>query len=250
MIVWLKPDSQARTDSVAVNADILRADDYVQVLQLNSALAQAEQRAMQIISAAEIAASDIERDAVERAAQIDAAAQARFESSGRLGYAAGQKRGLEEIHAQAQHHAFSERETAQRSQTRLANVVLKAVEQIVLQTDRDALFARIGNTLQRLVDTECYVQVQVHPADAERARRMLAEAAASADWAGGYDVIENPAAQLGDCRCEWDYGVLDGSLDAQLSAIRRALSGSVAPVEDVLDIAPEADAPSEEIWTD
>lgn len=223
MILWLDR-SHRYAPRVGVDADILRADDFAKVLEVDAVLARAQEEAARIVAEAQAHADAIQAEAREAAAASAASAEERYQASGRLGYAAGLRRALDTAHDTMQYRVREEREAARRSRARLAGIVMKAVEQVVLETDRDALFARISVTLQRLIDNESYLSLTVHPDDAARARRMLTDAAAKAGWLGGFEVVADPAAQDGSCVCEWDYGILVTGLDAQLAAIRRALS--------------------------
>ncbi|MCY0387068.1 type III secretion system stator protein SctL [Robbsia sp. Bb-Pol-6] len=232
MILWLNR-SQHDVPRVGVDADVLRADEFAAVLDIDAALVRAQDEAARIVAEARERADAIHEEALAAAQASAASAQERYIASGKLGYAAGLRRALESAHETMQYRVREEREAARRTRARLAGIVMKAVEQVVLETDRDALFERIGVTLQRLIDSESYLSLTVHPGDAARARRMLAEASTKAGWIGGFDVIADAAARDGSCVCEWDYGILVTGLDAQLAAIRRALFQNV-------DTAPEA----------
>lgn len=240
MILWLN-QGERYPAHLGVEGEVLRAADFAALLDADATMARAHAAASEIVAAAREEADALRQAAREAADQSAARAEERFAASGRLGYAAGMRRALDEAHGAMQLQVFKARQSAVLSQRRLAGVVMKAVEQIVLETNRDALFARIGLTLQRLIDTESYLTLRVHADDVRRARIALQQAAESAGWRGGFDVIVEADAALGSCVCEWDFGVLVTGLDSQLAAIRRALLAQ--PDEAALSAGPTADTP-------
>jgi type III secretion protein L len=229
MVIWL--DHAARDGwSLGLDQDVLSGDDFATLMDLDATLAQARADADALLSAARDEASAILLDAQQHADALNAELDAKFASSGRLGYAAGLQRGIDEMHRTIQEHVRGEQHSARLAQERLAGLVMKAVEQVVLESDRDALLARVGATLARVIDGESYVTLTVSADDHAATRRMLTQIAEQAGWSGGFDVRIDPAAAPGTCLCEWDCGVLDASLSAQFTALRRALNVSARSV--------------------
>jgi len=222
MILWLN-QGERYPEHLGVEGEVLRAREYAALLDADATLARAYTSANEIVAAGQEAADALLQAARDAADESAVRAEERYAASGRLGYAAGLRRALDEAHMTMQLQVHEARQVAIQSQRRLAGVVMKAIEQIVLETNRNALFARIGLTLQRLIDSESYVTFRVHADDAVRARVALQQAAERAGWHGGFDVIVEADAALGSCVCEWDFGVLVTGLDKQLAAIRNAL---------------------------
>ncbi|WP_321839087.1 type III secretion system stator protein SctL [Paraburkholderia bannensis] len=222
MVIWL---NHAARDgwSLGVDQDVLGAGEFATLMELDASLAQARADADALLAAAREEAASILQSAQQQADELNAELDAKFESSGRLGYAAGLQRGIDEIHRNMQSHVRDEQHSTRLAQERLARLVMKAAEQVVLESDRDALFARVGATLARVIERESYVTLTVSADDHDRTRSMLEQVAQQAGWQGGFDVRIDPAAAPGACVCEWDCGVLDASLPAQLTALRRAL---------------------------
>ena len=222
MVIWI--DRNELDDrAIGFDQDVLRRDEVFKVLDIDSTLTEARNDAAAMIAAAHVLAESITLDANSQAETLLSEAKEKYDNSGRLGYAAGLRRGTEDIHDTMQQRVRSERESARLSEQRLVRVVMKAVEQVVLETDRAALLARVGVTLARVIDGESYVSLTVHPEDQMQARLMLEKIAAEAGWEGGFDVLVDASAGVGSCLCEWDYGVLDAGLNAQFAALRRAL---------------------------
>jgi type III secretion protein L len=234
MIVWLDPDRQKPPQIHAADG-VVRADEFACAIDIESAYRRARDEAREIVAQAERQAAALLKDAQRRADELDEESRKKWVESERLGHEAGhdagRRDGLDEIFQALHLHVRDQREAARRAEQRLADTVMRAVEQIVMQTDRQALYARVGILLQRVVDAQTYVRLVVHPSDFAHASAMLEHAARTAGWSAGYEVVQDEASRPGDCRCEWDYGLLDAGLDAQLAAVRRALVGARAEPE-------------------
>lgn len=222
MVIWL--DHSAREGcSLGIAADVLRRDEFMKVMDLQATLVQVKAAAAALLDEARTQADAIVAAAQAHADSLQAEGDAKFESSERLGYSAGLERGIQVMHLAMQNSVCGAQKATHRAQERLAQVVMKAVEQVVLESDRDALLARVGATLARVIDSQSYVTLTVCAEDHARARRMLNRIAEQEGWTGGFDLRIDAAAAPGSCLCEWDSGMLDASLAAQLAALRRAL---------------------------
>ncbi|CAB3772214.1 type III secretion system stator protein SctL [Paraburkholderia humisilvae] len=227
MIIWLDPNQPPKPQlAVAVTDGVLRAEAFACALQLHDAYARAHEACEARVNAAQAHAQTILDEARLNARQLDEESAQRRAADEATGYDAGLRAALDDVHRALQSQMRSEREGLRRAHARLAATVMRAAEQVVLETDRAALFARTRMTLQRVIDAQAYVCLSVHPTDAELANAMLEAASREAGWTGGYEVVCDPQLNPGDCRCEWDYGVLDAGLDAQLAAIRRGFAAA------------------------
>jgi type III secretion protein L len=224
MVIWLK----AQPKVLAFDTDVVRADELARVTELNDALGALDE----VVHATMREATEHARELIEAARrEADAfveAARRKFDNSSRLGYAAGHRRALAEAHARLAARARSEHEELQSSSDRLARLVMKAVEQVVAETDRDALMRRVALAVARSIDDATHLTVSVAPADAESAKRLFGELARDASPPLNLEVIVDDDMDDGTCICEWDYGVVESSLRAQLASLERALANGAA----------------------
>ncbi|CAG9166904.1 type III secretion system stator protein SctL [Cupriavidus pampae] len=222
MIVWLDRKQRYR-ERVGVQGDVLRADEYAAVLSIDDALARAETEARQIVGDAHAQAAAIRQAAIAHAEATDAAAQARWEAAAAQGYEEGLRRAHDEANAVMLHETYDAYATMASAQARLAHLVMAAVERVVCESDRDALFARVTLRLQRLIDEASFVTLTVHPDDVARAREALGLLRDTVGRNAAFDVVPDAAAPAGSCRCEWDNGVFVTSLDEEMASLQRLL---------------------------
>lgn len=222
MIVWLDRKQRYRAD-VGIEQDVLRAGEYAAVLSIDEAMARAEAEARRILGDAHSHAASIRESAMAEAAATDAAAQARWEAAAAEGYAAGLRKAHDDANAVMLHEARDAYTAMASAQARLAHLVMAAVERIVCESDRDALFARVTLRLQRLIDEASFVTLTVHPDDVARAREALGLLRDTVGRHAALDVVSDANAPVGSCRCEWDNGVFVTSLDEEMASLRRLL---------------------------
>ncbi|MCL1621888.1 type III secretion system stator protein SctL [Ralstonia pseudosolanacearum] len=248
MVIWLR-----REAALGVSSDVIRAADRHRVVELDAAvqavyeerdavLAAARAKAEAIVAQARAVADDLIKDANERAA-----------NSEQLGYAEGQRNALAEFHASMVARAYSEAESTRRVEARLQTAVMQAVERIVLESDRQALFARVASTLGGVLQSQARLTLRVCPAELDAARAAFARAVEGGLLNATVEVLADDSTKPGDCRCEWDHGVADASLSVQLAALRKAIAPNAsvpaeaaqpAAAEDEEDDA-DIDAPDE-----
>ena len=227
MVIWLRRDA-----ALGIGSDVIRAEDYRHVVDLDAAwqsvqaardaaLADAHAQADAIVAQAQATADEMLRQADQRA-----------QRSAKLGYAAGQRRALEDFHASMAARAYEDAEATRREEDRLVTTVMQAVEHVVLETDRQALFARVAATLGRVLQSQSRLTVRVCADEIDAARAAFAKAVQTGTLNAAFEVLADDRAEPGHCQCEWDHGVADASLRVQLAALRQALSGKRrAPVE-------------------
>lgn len=237
MVIWLK-----REAALGVSSDVIRAADRHRVVELDAAvqavyeerdavLAAARAKAEAIVAQARAVADDLIKDANERAA-----------NSEQLGYAEGQRKALAEFHASMLARAYSEAESTRRVEARLQTAVMQAVERIVLESDRQALFARVASTLGGVLQSQARLTLRVCPAELDAARAAFARAVEGGLLNATIEVLADDRTKPGDCRCEWDHGVADASLSVQLAALRKAIAPNVSvPAQAAPPAAAEAE---------
>ena len=235
MVIWLRRDA-----ALGVGSDVIRAEDYRHVVDLDAAWLAVQAARDAAVADAHAQAEAIVAEARATADEILRQADQRAQRSAKLGYAAGQRRALEDFHASMAARAHDDAEATRREEDRLATTVMQAVEQVVLETDRQALFARVAATLGRVLQSQSRLTVRVCADEIDAARAAFAKAVQTGTLNAAFEVLADDRAEPGHCQCEWDHGVADASLRVQLAALRQALSGkrrvaaepSVAYVDD------------------
>ncbi|MGN6649751.1 type III secretion system stator protein SctL [Trinickia sp.] len=224
MAIWLKTQPKV----LAVDADIVRAGDVARVVELSDALGALDEVVQATMQAATERARELVEVARREADAFVAAAKRKFDNSARLGYAAGHRRAVAEAHERFLALARDEHDELQASSDRLARLVMRAVEQVVAEADRDALMRRVMQAVSKSIDDAANLTVTVAPGDAERAKRLFGELVRDAAPPLNIEVIVDDEADEGTCVCEWDYGVVESNLRAQLAGLQRALANGAA----------------------
>lgn len=236
MAIWLK----TRPKVLAIDADVVRADELMQVTELHHALEVLDATVHATMDEAAREARKLVETARHEADAFVAAASRKFENSARLGYAAGHRRAIAEAHAGFLGHARDEREQLRASADRLVNIVMRSIEQVVAETDRDALMRRVVLAVVRSIDEAVQLTVTVAPGELERAQRMFGEVLLEAGQQLGVEFVADARLSAETCICEWDCGVIESNLRAQLAAIRQALSSGAANAAEMAASAPHA----------
>ena len=224
MAIWLKTQPKV----LAVDADIVRAGDVARVVELSDALGALDEVVQATMQAATERARELVEVARREADAFVAAAKRKFDNSARLGYAAGHRRAVAEAHERFLALARDEHDELQASSDRLARLGMRAVEQAVAEVDRDALMRRVTQDAAKSIDDAANLTVTVAPGDAERAKRLFGELVRDAAPPLNIEVIVDDEADEGTCVCEWDYGVVESNLRAQLAGLQRALANGAA----------------------
>ncbi|MDC6179458.1 HrpE/YscL family type III secretion apparatus protein [Ralstonia solanacearum] len=219
MVIWLR-----REAGLGVSSDVIRAADRHRVVELDAAVQAVYEERDAVLAAARAQAEAIVAQARAVADGLLKAANERAANSEQRGYADGQRKALAEFHAAMIARAYSEAESTQRVETRLRTAVMQAVERVILESDRQALFARVASTLGSVVQSQARLTLRVCPAELDAARAAFARAVEGGLLNATVEVLADDSTRPGDCRCEWDHGVADASLDVQLAALRQALA--------------------------
>ncbi|PMS22045.1 HrpE/YscL family type III secretion apparatus protein [Trinickia dabaoshanensis] len=242
MAIWLKQQPKV----IAIDSDVVRAGEFARTMELNDAMQALDEVVHATMHDANKRAEHLVETARRETQALAAAARRNFEKSARLGYAAGQRRALAEAHAELLARARDEREELHAQSARLARLVMSAVEQVIAESDRDALMRRVAAAVSRAIDDASHLSVIVSQAEAESARRAFGALAREANPPLNVEVLVDDAIDEGCCVCEWDYGVIEGNLRAQLAGLERALKGAVMSASGV----PAADGLPQGEWED
>jgi len=224
MAIWLSSEQP----SVGPDVDVIRSAELASMVALDQAYGALERRYAGLLADAEASAQAIVAAAQQRADTLETAAQRRFDNSARLGYSAGRQRGLAEVHETMLRQAASQRQLLSASRERIAQIVTRSVERVLGTADPKALFAQVAGTVDRLLEDSSFLTVRVAPQDLDAARDAFGAACSANQWGVNPQVVGRADLLPGSCVCEWDYGVIDGSLSLHVDALRRAVSGLVA----------------------
>ncbi|MBB3193680.1 type III secretion system stator protein SctL [Roseateles terrae] len=225
LIWWRGPEPGA--DLTGVPHGVLRRDQLEALRDHTALLREARDQADALLAQARQEAAALRAQAERDAEALWAQAQARIEQACEAGRAEGERQAALAWHERQAGHLVQQADAVRGLHEKLAEVVTSAVERIVHSGDRAALFQRAMRSVQSLSRSATALTLKVHPDDAEAAAEGV-QAVAALQTAGlSVDVVADPALPVGSCVFESDLGVVDASLDTQLTALRQAMSRAV-----------------------
>lgn len=216
MVVWFKNGSC----TVGVEDGLVRADDFASLTSLLDAAASVEESAKRLLA-----------DAAVKAEQLIADAQARFDAAHRQGVDQGEQEGLRQWTARSLRGAAGAQQALEKQNARLGRIVSLAVERIVAQEDKEALYKRAIQAVNHIVKEVPLLTLRVSPGDHAAAQKAV-EAATEDGRSLPIEVLADAALPLGSCVFESDQGVIDAGLETQLAAIERAVQRASRQVPD------------------
>lgn len=170
-----------------------------------------------------VEARETVRLAQRAADQLRATTEAEIEQARRRGYEAGLREARAELSTQIAETKAQLEHSFASLEARIVQTVLKAVQQILANTsDRALLEPLIRRVLaQANGDSPLRLRVSAEQFDAANdAVSSLLKEFPQVEW---IDVAKDPNASRGTCVLESEFGVIDGSIDTQLAALRRGL---------------------------
>jgi type III secretion protein L len=225
MVVWFKNGSC----TVGVEDGLVRAGDFASLTSLLDAAASVEESAKRLLA-----------DAAVKAEQLIADAQARFDTAHQQGVAQGEQEGLRQWSARALRGAAGVQQALEKQNVRLGRIVSLAVERIVAQEDKEALYKRAIQAVNHIVKEVPLLTLRVSPGDHAAAQKAV-EASAEDGRSLPIEVVADTTLALGSCVFESDQGVIDAGLETQLAAIQRAVQRASQQMPETADAAESHD---------
>jgi type III secretion protein L len=219
MAVWITHGSGA----VGIDDGVIRARDFAHLVDAAALVQEAARERDRVVAEARAQADALLEAAREEASSLVAEAQSSFEQAYKTGLDRGLHDAATQWAGQALDAAGATRRSLYRQSERLSNLVSMAVERVIDQEDRAALFRRSLRTIVKLVKNVPVLTMRVHELDRDHAQRAVETVLKQSRSSMSIEVLSDPALLPGGCRFESDDGVVDASLDTQLEALRRAV---------------------------
>lgn len=106
---------------------------------------------------------------------------------------------------------------------RVVDLVMMAVRKVLGEFEEIDLTQRIVHQALQIIRNQPQATIRVCPAHAERLQQQLHDVLAGYHALRLVEVVSDPRLQQGNCILETEIGVVEASLEAQLSALERAL---------------------------
>lgn len=221
MAIWFKHGCCA----VGLDDGLVRAGDFAQLIDAQSLVTSAEATAKAFLLSAEAEADLILQQAEEEARAVREQARQLQKRGFAKGFDIGQRKAREEWTQQAVDEAVTALNALERQKKRLRDIVSLAVERVIGQTDRKAIFALALSNLSTLIQEVPLLTLRVHESDHGQAESALADMMSNPGLSSTkVKIVSDSQLGRGSCLFESDRGQIDAGLDTQLAAIRRALA--------------------------
>ena len=224
MVVWLRRDK----NGIAAPDGIIRRAAWLQVGALDASVVAIGEDRSAALSAADEAAQAIILAAQQEAQQILADANIQAQSLYDEAQAAGRQAGIDEWQESLLRASRESNKQLQLQRERMARMVIAAVEKIAPLQDPQGVYRQVMKMLLKSMQAVRYVTVRVCPAELSFAESSMRELAAGSIFAKLVEVVADERLASGACLVESDQGVIDLSLESQLTALRAAIEMSVA----------------------
>jgi len=194
----------------------LITSDALQLMSERKVLKEAEYKAL-------LDASAVIDAAREEARRLVTQSEQRAEATRRKSYLEGQAQARAE-HAQRMMSDAAVAETQLLAmRTAMANIVVKAVSQLLTEVDPRALFEAALQKVDELVHAETFVTITVAPQSEASLLSALEQLKASGKWTTHVSVTTDPALPKGTCKLRTTSGVVEIGLDAQIKLMRKMI---------------------------
>lgn len=192
----------------------LITSENLQLLSERKVLKEAEYAAL-------MDAAEVIEAARREAHRITTDAQRDAEQRRQHGYREGWAKAQAE-HAAAQVSAAAEAERQLGAMRRtMANIVMKAVQQIAGELDPDIILEVALQRIDVLVRSEPFITIQIPLGREQAVRNLLDAMAETLDWPRRANVVVEPSLEPDSCRILTPSGTMEVGLQAQLEAFAR-----------------------------
>lgn len=146
-----------------------------------------------------------------------------IEAARRAGYAAGEQQARADVSATMVETVAAMESAFSRLELRIVNTVMSGLQQVLGRLDERQVFEPSVRRLLNEARDRKQLRLRVAAAQYDAVNRWLGEVIKDYPDVEFIDVLKDPAAAVGSCILESEFGSVDASLDVQLAAIRRGL---------------------------
>ncbi|MEM7475299.1 MAG: HrpE/YscL family type III secretion apparatus protein [Planctomycetota bacterium] len=192
-------------ETIASSSSVIRAEDYQAFLQAKAILESARAEADSILEAAK-------RDALQLK-----------EEGYQEGLAAAQSEMAEHVVASVSRSV----EYLGVMESRIIQVVIKALRKIIGEIDDEELVLRVVNRALSVARDQAKIKLRVCPAETELVQSKVDELCRQYPVVRFLDVVCDSKLTPGSCILESEMGVVDASVEVQIAAVEKSLTNSI-----------------------
>jgi type III secretion protein L len=218
--------------SIVPGKRVLHADEFLALRGTLQLIEEGEKIAEKIIAQAQEKAKEIVAQATADAKALKDSSQAAFDEEKKKGFDAGAENGKKEMAAKLMEITVKNAKRYTDLEKVIVDIVMRAMRRIVGEmNDGDVVSRIVKNSLQTVRNNEKVI-IRVHPDQAQTTRSGIAEIqAGSSSSLPIIEIVADGRLGMNSCLIETDVGVIDASLEVQMSAIRKVFEKTFASLQ-------------------
>ncbi len=169
-----------------------------------------------------VAAEDIVAQARATADKILAHAKKEYMEEKERGYQEGLMQAKAEMSGKITETVSQTAQYFDNLEDKMVKLVMRTLTTILGNMDSDEIVQKIVGKALGSVRNEKQITIRVHPSYAKSVKKHIDRYTAAFPKVNFFEVIAEPRMQLADCILESEAGYVDGSLEVQLKAIKKA----------------------------
>ncbi|MDR3317110.1 MAG: type III secretion system stator protein SctL [Puniceicoccales bacterium] len=213
----------AKKNNVATAKRVLRADEFLSIRGTAALISEAEKISLGIIDQAKKQAQEIIANAQGEAKKIKDSTQEAFEAERKKGFECGAVEGKKAMAVKLMEITAKNVRSFANLEEVILNIVMRSLRRIIGELDGDEVVRRVVGNALKVIGNQKTAIVRVAPDQAAAARDGIAKMGGGDGQLPLVEVVADGRLEKDSCIVETEIGVVDASLEVQLSAIRGVL---------------------------
>lgn len=180
-----------------------------------------------------ISAREIIERAHEKATMIEVDAKQAYQDEKKRGYDEGLRNGNDAIAEKMMDTISDTINYFETVEVKIVDVVLVALRKILSDFDQVDIVKRVVKTALQIARNQKHVTIRVHPDIKDALTKHFAEIASSAPSVNFIEVEADVRVSKDGCIIDSDMGIIDASLQKQISILEKALRASLGSHQDI-----------------
>ena len=180
-----------------------------------------------------ISAREIIERAHEKATMIETDAKQAYQDEKKRGYDEGLRNGNDAIAEKMMDTISDTINYFETVEVKIVDVVLVALRKILSDFDQVDIVKRVVKTALQIARNQKHVTIRVHPDIKDALTKHFAEIASSAPSVNFIEVEADVRVSKDGCIIDSDMGIIDASLQKQISILEKALRASLGSHQDI-----------------
>ncbi|MDR2576482.1 MAG: type III secretion system stator protein SctL [Puniceicoccales bacterium] len=216
---------------IAPGKRVLRAEEFLAICGTLQLIDEGEKIATDLIAQANAQAKEIIKKANADAQALKDSTQAAFEAEKKKGFEAGAESGKKEMAAKLMEITAKNVKRFANLENVILEILMIAMRRIFGEMDNAELVRRIAKHALQVVRNQKKAILRVHPDQAKSTREGLASMSGHDPSMPIVEVVADGRLAMNSCLIETEVGVIDASLEVQMTVIRKVLEKTFSALQ-------------------